>query len=312
MDAEAERGRELECLAVHCQLQGDLISQEPTQPIEECDGALDQRGAMGNEEEIALSDGEPSVAGSALVGGQVHRHTGPWTPSVHALLAHLEAEGFDGAPQVVGFDEAGREVLTWVEGVAPAMPWPSWMQTDEALTGLARLLPRYHDVVRGFEPPPGSAWRRWIGSPGGPIIRHGDLWPSNVVFRDGVPVALIDWEFAQPGTVLDDIASGAKQWVPLLSDRQAEDNGWALPVDRARRLRVFCDAYGLSDLDRPKVLPTVLANSEYVYRSHRTWGEAGVPGFAEMWKAGSGTRILADRAWLEANLDDLQDGFLRE
>ena len=153
-------------------------------------------------------------------------------------------------------------------------------------------------------------WRRWIGSPGGPIIRHGDLWPSNVIFRDGVPVALIDWEFAQPGTVLDDIASGAKQWVPLLSDRQAEDNGWALPVDRPRRLRLFCDAYGMSELDRSKVLPTVLVNSEYGYRSQRTWGEAGVPGFAEMWKAGSGTRILADRASLEANLDALQDAFL--
>jgi hypothetical protein len=36
-----------------------------------------------------------------------------------------------------------------------------------------------------------------------------------------------------------------------------------------------------------------------------------MPGFAEMWKAGSGTRILADRAWLEANLEGLTDAFLR-
>jgi hypothetical protein len=124
-------------------------------------------------------------------------------------------------------------------------------------------------------------------------------------------VALIDWEFAQPGTVLDDIASGAKQWVPLLSDRQAEENGWALPLDRTRRLRMFCDAYGLSDSDRRHLLPTVLANSEYGYLSHKTWGEAGIPGFAEMWKAGSGTRILADRAWLEANLEELTEAFLQ-
>ena len=134
-----------------------------------------------SDEEIALSDGEPSVAGSVLVGGHVHRQTGPWTPSVHALLAHLAAQGFDGAPRVVGFDEAGREVLTWVEGVAPAMPWPAWMQTDEALAGLGRLLRGYHDAVDGYPPPPRAEWRRRVGSPGGPIIRHGDLWPSNVV-----------------------------------------------------------------------------------------------------------------------------------
>lgn len=261
-------------------------------------------------EEIALSDGEPSVAGSVLIDGRVHRHTGPWTPSVHALLAHLEAQGFGGAPRVVGFDDVGREVVTWVDGVAPAMPWPAWMRTDRALAGLGRLLRRFHDAVAGFRPPSGAPWRRWVGSPGGPIIRHGDLWPSNVVFRDGMPVALIDWEFAQPGTVLDDIASAAKQWVPLLSDRRAEENGWAPPLDRGRRLRLFCDAYGLPELDRPRVLPTVLTNSEYGYRSHKTWGEAGVPGFAEMWRAGSGARILADRAWLEANLDSLQDAFL--
>jgi hypothetical protein len=261
-------------------------------------------------QEIPLSDGEPSVAGSALIDGQVHRHTGPWTPAVHALLAHLEARGFDGAPRVVGFDEKGREVLTWVEGEAPVMPWPAWMQTEDALVGLARLLRRYHEAVADFAAPPEAQWRRWLGSPGGPIIRHGDLWPSNVVFRDGVPVALIDWEFAQPGTALDDLVSAAKQWVPLLSDERAAENGWALPVDRAGRLCLFCDAYGLSVEDRAALLPTALANYQYGYQSHKTWGEAGIPGFAEMWQEGSGARILADWDWLQANLAGLEATFL--
>lgn len=260
--------------------------------------------------EIPLSDGEPSVAGSVLIDGRVHRRSGPWTPAVHALLTHLEAKGFDGAPRVVGFDEAGREVLTWVEGEAPVMPWPAWMQTDDALAGLGRLLRRYHDAAADFGPPPAAQWRAWVGSPGGPLIRHGDLWPSNVVFRDGVPVGLIDWEFAQPGTALDDLASAAKQWVPLLSDQRAAENGWALPVDRARRLRLLCDSYGLANEERAKLLATALANSEHGYRSHKTWGEAGVPGFAEMWQEGSGARILGDRDWLAANLADLEAAFL--
>ena len=254
-----------------------------------------------------LSDGWPSVGGAVLLDGTVHRSTGPWTAAVHALLGYLESRRFDGAPRVLGFDARGREVLSWVDGVAPGYPFPAWMQTEEVLVDLGALLRRYHDTVVDFTPPPGAQWRRWLGSPGGPLVRHGDLWPCNVVFRAGRPVALIDWEFAQPGTILDDIASAAKQWVPLLSDSRAEENGWDLPPARPRRLRLLCDAYGLSTEERPKVLPTVIRNSEYGYRSHKAWGEAGVPGFAEMWKAGSGARILADRGWLEANLDALQD-----
>ena len=249
-------------------------------------------------EETPLSDGEPSVAGSVLIDGQVHRRTGPWTPAVQALLRHLEATGFTGAPRVVGSDDQGREILTWVEGEAPVLPWPAWMQTDEALVALAVLLRRYHRAVATFLPPNDAVWRCWLGSPGGPIIRHGDLWPSNVVFRQERPAALIDWEFAQPGTHLDDLASAAKQWIPLMSDEQAALNGWSLPVDRIGRLRLLCDSYGLDFADRADLLPTVVRNSEYGYRSHQVWGEAGVPGFAEMWSQGSGQRILADQAWL--------------
>jgi hypothetical protein len=51
-------------------------------------------------------------------GGVVIRDTGPWARSVHSLLRHLHEVGFMGAPRVVGdgFDEQGREVLTYVEG----------------------------------------------------------------------------------------------------------------------------------------------------------------------------------------------------
>ncbi len=257
--------------------------------------------------ETALSDGQPSVAGSVLIDGRVHRRAGPWTPAGHALLRHLEEVGFDGAPRVLGFDSEGREILTWVDGEAPAAPWPGWMAADAALESLGILLRRYHQAVAGFVPPPGAVWRAWLGSAGGPVIRHGDLWPSNVVFRAGRPVAFIDWEFAQPGTRLDDVASAAKHWAPLISDERARADGWALPLDRGRRLRLLCDAYGLSPDERARLIPTALANSDRGYRSHQVWGEAGVPGFAEMWAAGSGRLIRADRDWLQAARSTLEE-----
>jgi len=180
------------------------------------------------------------------------------------------------------------------------------MQTDGVLTDLGVLLRRYHEAVATFVAPVEAPWRAWLGSPGGPMIRHGDLWPANVVFRSEQPVALIDWDFAQPGTVLDDVASAAKHWVPLCSDDRAIADGWVLPIDRRRRLRLLCDGYGLDEAGRTALIPTVLRNAEYGYLSHKTWGEAGVPGFAEMRQQGSGASILGDRAWLEEVLPDLQ------
>jgi hypothetical protein len=40
----------------------------------------------------------------------VRRPAGPHSPLVHALLAHLESVGFEGAPRFLGIDESGREV----------------------------------------------------------------------------------------------------------------------------------------------------------------------------------------------------------
>ena len=58
-------------------------------------------------------------SGVVRVGDTVRRPTGPWTPAVHALLVHLNAVGFCGAPRPLGFDEQGREVLSY--------PWYAWM-----------------------------------------------------------------------------------------------------------------------------------------------------------------------------------------
>ena len=57
-----------------------------------------------------------NVGGAVRVGDTVRRSAGPWTPAVHALLAHLAGTGFTGAPRPLGFDEQGREVLTFLEG----------------------------------------------------------------------------------------------------------------------------------------------------------------------------------------------------
>src|SRR4051794_17466929 len=64
--------------------------------------------------EVSLPGG--NTTGALLVGDTVHKRASPWTPTVHALLRHLEAAGFDGAPRALGFDDHGREMLTYLSG----------------------------------------------------------------------------------------------------------------------------------------------------------------------------------------------------
>lgn len=57
-------------------------------------------------------------------------------------------------------------------------------------------------------------------------------------------VGVIDWDFAQPGAALTDLAYLAWYAVPLRDDRHGRAYGFADGVDRAARLRALCAAYG--------------------------------------------------------------------
>ena len=110
------------------------------------------------------------------IGDTVRRPVHRWTPAVHALLRHLEAVGFSGAPRVLGFDELGREVLSFIPGEVARRPWPEVLLDETGLAEVARFLCRYHRAVRGFEPPEDAEWhvphKTWRP---GMTIRHGDL-----------------------------------------------------------------------------------------------------------------------------------------
>src|SRR5882757_6892466 len=57
-----------------------------------------------------------NTVGAVRIGDTVHKQASPWTPTVHALLRHLEAAGVDGVPRALGFDDQGREMLSYLPG----------------------------------------------------------------------------------------------------------------------------------------------------------------------------------------------------
>jgi hypothetical protein len=184
--------------------------------------------------------------GAVRVGDTVRRATGPWTPAVHALLDHLAAKGFAGAPRALGIDDQGREILTYLDGetVGSAKPWPDWTRADETLDQVAAWLRAYHETVADFVPPAGAVWRGGAVWSPGLIVGHNDSAPYNAVWRDGALGGFFDWDFAAPVPREWDLAFAAFSWVPLHARHVVEAEGFTDFAARPARLRRFLDAYG--------------------------------------------------------------------
>jgi hypothetical protein len=131
--------------------------------------------------EVRLPGGQ--TTGAVLIGDVVHKPAVPSSVTVHALLRHLEGAGFDGAPRALGFDEQGREMLTYLPGdtVGEGTPWPQWVSAESVLVQVGRWLRRLHDATVGFVPPAGERW--FIGEAVRPglIVGHQDAAPYNAV-----------------------------------------------------------------------------------------------------------------------------------
>lgn len=114
------------------------------------------------------------------------------------------------------------------EGEVPAdLGW----HDDAVLIAAAKLIRRYHDATVGLlAHQPGGSTRL-------EVVCHNDLSPCNFVFRASVPVALIDFDTAAPGTRRMDLGYAAWGWLDL-------GNAEIAPAEQRRRLQLFIAAYG--------------------------------------------------------------------
>jgi thiamine kinase-like enzyme len=147
----------------------------------------------------------------------------------------------------------GQERLDFIEGDVPIPPYPEWAQADDALASIAALMLRFH-VASASVTAHLSMWSEELADPsGGPIVCHNDVCMENVVFRSGVAVGLLDFDFAAPGRPLYDLAQFARMCVPIDDDMSAERLGWSI-TDNPARLRLVTDTYGLDAEARDSLL----------------------------------------------------------
>ncbi len=206
--------------------------------------------------EEPLAGGITNAGRVARDGQHLLRPSSPYTGSVHRFLRSLADAGFDGAPKPVGVDDDGRERLQFIDGEVPTSPYPLWSQSDTTLASIAELVRRYHRAAAAFDPR-ALPWSGDLADPaGGPILCHNDLELSNIVFRDGIAVAFIDFEFAAPGRPIYDLGQMARLCVPIEHELDRDRMGWR-PSDGPARLRLIADAYGLDATSR-RELPAAL------------------------------------------------------
>jgi Ser/Thr protein kinase RdoA (MazF antagonist) len=205
------------------------------------------------------------------VGDSVRRSPHPGSDSMRDVLLHLERVGFDRAPRWLGRDERGRDVLGWIDGetftersqMHPYIGDPPVRVTfsDEQVAGATSLLRRYHDTF------------------GADVVCHGDFGPWNLVWRDGLPFAMIDFDNVYRGDPADDVGYALRMFVGY---------GFAAaePSGLVRRTDVALRAYGAA-FD----VPALLAR-EYDLAEERCRRNGWHRQLA---------RLPAERAWLDAN-----------
>ena len=127
------------------------------------------------------------------------------------------------------------------------------------------------------------------------LVSHRDYYPGNVVFRDGLPVALIDFDLARPTTRLYDIANALWYWAPL---RDPRDRAPAFTgADIPHRVAVFADAYGMTARHRAELAPFAVNMARRYHEDSRASAELD-PVFRKLWEDGAKDALPRAGSWL--------------
>jgi tRNA A-37 threonylcarbamoyl transferase component Bud32 len=221
-------------------------------------------------EEIPLGGGA-MTDGVVRVGDTVRKPSRFATRLMRDVLVHLEQAGFDAAPRWLGYDDQGRDVLSWIDGetftergqMHPYIGDPPDRVTfsDEQIAAVMRLLRGYHDTFHDG------------------VICHGDFGPWNIVWRNNLPFALIDFDNAYRGNAADDVAYALRMFISYGFARET-------PAELVGRTRIALEGYG-AGFDVPAIL-----DHEYDLAEKRCRRNGWHRQLA---------KLSTERAWLAAN-----------
>ena len=212
-------------------------------------------------------------------------------------MHHLEAVGFTAAPRVLGFDEHGREILTYLAGELGAAGW-AMIVDDPALTV-----------------PPGSCASTTMPSsrtarrpePSGPTLTShyttrssatATSAPGTSSGETGSQSASLTGIWPGPGTAIDDVAYALEYAAPFRDDEMAARwLAYDRPPDRRQRIERFASAYGLTSV--AGLVDQVIRRQRLTSERVQALAERGVEPQATWVANGYLDQLEARAAWSE-------------
>ena len=190
-------------------------------------------------------------------------------------------------------------MLTYIEGEVAIRPWPEFVRMDSGIVQLGTFLRSYHRAITKYTPQPDAQWRvpdvKWQP---GQIIRHGDLGLWNTVWKKGKLVGCIDWDFAEPGYPIEDVAQLAWYSAPLLPDKKCRETGVEPGKIQISRMHLLCQTYGI---DSEEVIDTLIEVQQREIDRIIKLGGAHVYPWSEFLKRGDAASIKSEMSWLREN-----------
>ncbi|HVB71711.1 MAG TPA: aminoglycoside phosphotransferase family protein [Acidimicrobiales bacterium] len=249
---------------------------------------LDETQTMSRRDDVTPDTPEVRLPGGKLTivvraGDTVRRPGKPWSKDVQRLLLHVRDRGFLLAPEPLGFDQEGREILGYIDGdtSASVAHWPGSLWSDGLLAEVGKAVAAYHRAVSDFVPDEGAHWQyRPRELRPGEVICHHDFAHYNAVFKGDRLLGMIDWDGAGPGTVLEEIAFLAWQWVPLGPPDFKAKIGCDPEIDEVARLRLLLDSYGYEH--RAGLIDAVVERAEMSRAGIEEYAAAGDPAYVAL------------------------------
>lgn len=223
-----------------------------------------------------MTIGQPLKGGRSTnevikIGNTIHRSQGPNSKFVHNLLTQLDQQNFSYSPKFLGIDEKGREILSYIYGEVPTGDH-RW--TMEQVISVVHIMKKFHEATDH-------------------TICHHDIAPWNVVLKNNIPVALIDFDEASVGDCIDDLAYFLWTFLELGGD---------IPIEtQTTKIKKLCHEYGYSDSKKltEKILEQQKMILEMRIRKSKT----------DSFSTGAVPRIKKEIAWVEKNREKLESIF---
>lgn len=208
-------------------------------------------------EEFILKGGR-STAGVVRVGDTLRRPHKEESKFANSVLEFLEKRNYAFSQRYLGQDEEGRDVFRFIEGYVPSEIGDT---TFQQLLSFMKIVRKMHDISTEI-------------APEGQVICHNDLSPCNTVFREGLPIAIIDWDSAAYGERWEDLTYILWLWINIGSFQRDK-------IDILGQMRAALVAYG-ADKDtlrsfadkliwRMNKVVSDMASDNYQYERTKEW-----------------------------------------